>query len=66
MSTKLNKLIKIIMGDLGTGLSIWINRANITPEVILTGLFSGLASTGLYEAFRNVIEAAKNKNKETA
>ena len=53
------------MGVLGTGLSIWINKANITPEVILTGLFSGLASTGLYEAFRNVIEATKNKNKET-
>lgn len=64
-STKLNKFIPLIMGVLGTGLSIWINKANITPEVILTGLFSGLASTGLYEAFCNVIEATKNKNKET-
>lgn len=51
----INKFIPLIMGVLGLVLSIWINSA-FTPEIILGGLFSGLASTGLYEMFKNLIE----------
>ena len=32
-----------------------INLNGINAEVILTGMFSGLASTGLYEMFKNLI-----------
>lgn len=51
-----NKYIPLIMGVLGLIINVLINLSNgINAEVILAGLFSGLASTGLYEAFRNVI-----------
>ena len=52
---KVNKFIPLIMGLLGLGLNIWINLA-FTPEVILGGLVSGLASTGLYEVFHQFIK----------
>jgi hypothetical protein len=52
---KINKFIPLIMGLLGLGLNIWINLG-ISPEIILGGLVSGLASTGLYEAFHQFIK----------
>ena len=51
---KINKFIPLIMGVLGLSLNIWINLS-VTPDVILAGLISGLASTGLYEAFHQFI-----------
>ena len=51
-----NKYIPLILGTLGLILSICTNLGNISLEVILTGLFSGLASTGCYEAFKNLIK----------
>lgn len=50
-----NKYIPCIMALLGCALNIWIS-GGINPEVILGGLFSGLASTGLHQAFKNLIE----------
>lgn len=50
-----NKYIPLIMACLGLALSVCTNLDKITLEVILTGLFSGLASTGCYEAFKNLI-----------
>lgn len=52
---KINKFIPLIMGAMGLGLNIWINLS-ISPEIILGGLVSGLASTGLYEAFHQFIK----------
>lgn len=52
---KVNRFIPCIMGVLGLVLNIWI-KGQLTPEVILGGLFSGLASTGLYEGFKNLLE----------
>lgn len=57
---KINRFIPLIMGVLGVLLNIWISWG-VTPEIILGGLISGLASTGLYEAFRNMISGG---NKE--
>lgn len=51
-----NKYIPLIMLVLGTALSIIANINNVCLDIILTGMFSGLASTGLYELFRNLIE----------
>lgn len=51
-----NKYIPLIMGVLGVILNTWLNDWSFTPVILLGGLFSGLASTGLYEAFRNIIE----------
>lgn len=51
-----NKYIPLIMGILGLIINILINISNgITAEIVLGGLFSGLASTGLYEMFKNLI-----------
>jgi len=43
------------MAVLGVILNSWINMS-FTPEILLGGLFSGLASTGLYEAFKQLIK----------
>ena len=50
-----NRFIPLIVGILGSALNVWINMS-VSPEIILGGLVSGLASTGLYEAFRQFIE----------
>ena len=53
-----NKYIPLIMVILGVALNIWINM-NVTPEIILAGMFSGLASTGLHQAFKQLIGGDK-------
>lgn len=51
-----NKYIPLIMLVLGTAINILMNLGTgITADVFLTGMFSGLASTGMYEMFRNLI-----------
>ena len=51
-----NKYIPLIVGILGLIIKVAMSiNTGINAEVILSGLFSGLASTGLYEAFRNLI-----------
>ena len=50
-----NKYIPLAMLILGTILNIVININGINAEVILTGMLSGLASTGMYEMFKNLI-----------
>ncbi len=49
-----DRFIPLVVGVLGAGLNIWINM-EVSAEVILAGLVSGLASTGLYEAFHQFI-----------
>lgn len=51
-----NKYIPLVMLILGTILNVLANLNDITLEVILCGMFSGLASTGLYEMFKNLIK----------
>ncbi len=53
-----NKYIPLIMGVVGTFLNIWMNNWKFSPQILLGGLASGLASTGAFELFRNV----KNKS----
>lgn len=52
---KVNRFIPIIVATLGVGLNIWVNLA-ITPDILLGGLVSGLASTGMYELFAQFIK----------
>lgn len=51
-----NKYIPALNAAVGLGLAIWIHWGAITPDVVLSGMFSGLAATGLYEAFRHIVE----------
>lgn len=50
-----NKYIPLIMAVLGIALNTWMNM-NFTPEILLGGMVSGLASTGLYETFKNFLK----------
>ena len=50
-----NKYIPLIMGVLGVILNIWLNNWMFTPEILLGGLSSGLASTGVFELGRNLV-----------
>lgn len=50
-----NKYIPLIMAILGVMLNSWLSNWNISPEVLLGGLFSGLSSTGLHQMFKNLI-----------
>ena len=52
----INKYIPLIMAVLGVFLNVWINAYTISPEILLGGLASGLASTGLHQAFKQFIE----------
>lgn len=45
-----NRAIPTLCAFLGLGLSIWMHWPEITPEVLLQGLASGLAATGLHQA----------------
>ncbi len=49
-----NKFIPLIVALLGVVLNVWMN-SGFTPEILLGGMVSGLASTGLYELFSNFI-----------
>lgn len=57
-----NKWIPTINAVLGVGLALIMYWGHIDAAVILAGLFSGLASTGLFEAFRQLI--TKNEMEE--
>lgn len=50
-----NKIIPTLCAILGVVVAVWINWGNITPEVILSGLASGLASTGLHQAIKQYL-----------
>ena len=56
---KINKYIPLIMACLGLIMNVCTHLDKITLEVILAGLFSGLASTGTYETFKNLIKGGK-------
>lgn len=50
----INKYIPLIMAVLGIIVNIWINKA-FTPEILLGGMFSGLASTGLHQMLKQIL-----------
>lgn len=53
-SEAVNRYIPLIAAVLGVAIVAWAEWS-ITPETVVAGLVSGLASTGLYEAFHNLI-----------
>lgn len=51
---KIDRFIPLIMGAMGIALNVWIQLA-VSPQILLGGLFSGLASTGLHQLFKQLI-----------
>lgn len=50
-----NKYIPTICGLSGVILSVWMSHA-FTPKIILSGLISGLGSTGMHQMFKQWLE----------
>jgi hypothetical protein len=44
------------MAVLGVVINAWVNGFAFTPEILLGGLASGLASTGMHQVFKQFIE----------
>lgn len=55
-----DKFIPLIMGILGLILNIWIHHG-VSPDVILGGMWSGLASTGLHQVFKQLIKKGEHE-----
>lgn len=53
-SDAVNRWIPCIVAALGVGMVAWAEMS-FSPEILAAGLISGLASTGLYEAFGGII-----------
>lgn len=51
---KVNRFIPLIVAVIGVAIGVWMNM-KLTPEILLTGLLSGLASTGAHQLFTQII-----------
>lgn len=58
-SDEVNKFIPLIAAVIGLVICLWEANWIATPETVVMGIVSGLASTGLYEAFKNFIGQLK-------
>lgn len=54
-----NKWIPTSCALLGVAVAVWISWPVVKPGVILSGLASGLASTGLHQAVTRLIEGTE-------
>lgn len=51
-----NKYIPLVMAVLGVAMNVWLNGFEFSPEILLGGLASGLASTGMHQMFKQFIK----------
>lgn len=58
-----NRFIPLSALVLGTVIGILINWPGINAEIIMGSMISGLASTGLYEMMRNLLDKDGKKDK---
>ena len=54
-----NNIIVPVLAAIGVVINVWSNDWTITPEILLGGMFSGIAASGAYEYIKRFIE---NKN----
>lgn len=59
-----NKFIPSICAVIGLILAVWMAGWTFSPAVILQGLFSGLAATGLHQAFAQLIERKETEDED--
>lgn len=64
LSEKIDRFIPLILGVIGVVVNLWINAWVATPEIVVGGLFSGLASTGANQAFRQLISGFSGEKAE--
>lgn len=51
-----NRYIPVVVTALGVALAVWMHWPAVTPEVLLGGAASGLASTGMHQLFKQWME----------
>lgn len=61
-----NKYIPSICAALGLIIAIIMNWGHLSADIILAGLLSGLASTGLHQAFKQLICIQENQEEQEA
>lgn len=49
-----NRIIPTVCAAMGVVLACWMHWPDVTPDVLLAGLASGLASTGLHQAVKQI------------
>lgn len=59
-----NKYIPLILACLGLIINLALNQFSFTYEVIVTGIGSGLISTGSFELVRNLLDKKPNNTTE--
>lgn len=50
-----NRFIPMVVTGLGVALAVWIHWPAVTPEILLAGAVSGLASTGMHQLLKQWI-----------
>lgn len=55
-----NKFIPLVMAVLGVLLNIWVHSGVFNPEILLGGLVSGLASTGVHQLVKHLKKGDEN------
>ena len=64
---KINKFIPLIMAIIGVVLNVWLNDWSFSPDILLGGLASGLASSGAYDGYKGIKDYFNvNKNTDPA
>lgn len=48
-----NKWIPTILACIGVVLALWLNTWSATPDILLSGLVSGLGACGLYDTYKH-------------
>lgn len=62
----INRFIPLIVGVLGVAATVFTavtTGVPVTVDVVVSGLASGLASTGLFEAYKNLISGSCAESK---
>lgn len=54
-----NKYIPTICAILGVVICVWLNGFKFTPDILLTGLVSGLSSTGMHQTITQYLNKEK-------
>ena len=51
-----NNIIVPVLAVLGVVINMWSNAWAITPEILLGGMFSGIAASGTYEYIKRFLQ----------
>lgn len=59
-----NNIIVPILAIIGIIINMWSNNWTITPEILLGGMFSGIAASGAYEYAKRFIDKDTTEESE--